>query len=63
MYNTKKVNSPEPSKYFSPVERGKSVQYWQKELSYYYREEFICTSWAVNFLFLSTVLYHIPSDS
>ncbi len=43
----KKVNGPEGSKYFFPVERGK--------LSHYYRENLIYKSRAVNFLFLRTV--------
>ncbi len=33
------------------------IQLWQKELSLYYRGNFLCKSRAVNFLFLTTVFW------
>ncbi len=61
----RKYNGQEGAKYFYPVERGKlflapvyygrrtpvSMQFWQKELSHYYMENFILNPQAVHFLF------------
>ncbi len=55
----KKKLRDQEKKIFTLMRGAKS--FWQKELSHYYRENFICISQAGNFLFLFTV-YRGPSN-